>query len=216
MKFRQHPVSLSNINIEQKYVQETYSKIAEHFDKTRVIIWKKVGEFIDNMKSNALVLDAGCGNGKNMKRKDVIFIGMDIEPQFCKIAKDNTNCETVQGSLTNIPFDDNLFDHIICIAVIHHLSSIERRREALKEIIRVLKPNSTALITAWKTSDAQQDYLVEWKLTGKYDTGDKQIIYRYYHKFIENEFRSLCENLNVNIIEIGEENDNYYIVIEKN
>eukprot|EP01133_Synstelium_polycarpum_P018883 gene18883-22587_t len=48
-----------------------------------------------------------------------------------------------------LPYKDNTFEYAISIAVIHHFSTFERRVEAIKEIIRVMKPNAVLLITAW-------------------------------------------------------------------
>ena len=48
---------------------------------------------------------------------------------------------------TNLPFNDNSFEYIICIAVIHHLSTYKRKLKALKEIQRLLKSDGKALIS---------------------------------------------------------------------
>ena len=55
-------------------------------------------------------------------------------------------------------------DAALCIAVMHHISSIDRRLRILKEMARVLKPNGTALITVW--AQEQQDKektIAKWK-----------------------------------------------------
>ena len=45
---------------------------------TRKIIWPKVEDFINSFHSKSLILDIGCGNGKNMgSREDCIYIGLD-------------------------------------------------------------------------------------------------------------------------------------------
>lgn len=49
----------------------------------------------------------------------------------------------------SLPYRDNLFDAAISIAVIHHLSTEERRKRAIFEIIRILKPNGKCLIYVW-------------------------------------------------------------------
>ena len=49
----------------------------------------------------------------------------------------------------NLPFTNELFNYVMCIAVIHHLSTEERRLKALEEISRVLKLGGEALIYVW-------------------------------------------------------------------
>ena len=52
----------------QKNVVSVYNEIADHFDVTRAYLWKSVKEFINSLDKNSVILDAGCGNGKNMCR----------------------------------------------------------------------------------------------------------------------------------------------------
>ena len=59
-------------------VKITYEQIASHFSETRHHVWPPVKKFIDSFKVNSLVADIGCGNGKNMYRKDCEFIGLDF------------------------------------------------------------------------------------------------------------------------------------------
>ena len=63
------------------------------------------------------------------------YITADIEPHKYKNA--------VFADITDIGFDDNRFDLVICIHVLEH---IEADRQALAEIYRVLKPGGLAVI----------------------------------------------------------------------
>ena len=56
--------------MENKYVLKPYMQIAEHFDKTREYMWKGIKDFIKSKNSSDFLLDAGCGNGKNMLAKN--------------------------------------------------------------------------------------------------------------------------------------------------
>ena len=66
------------------------------------------------------------------------YITADIESPLAKVKMD----------LHDIPFEDNTFDAIIMIAVIHHLDPAEHIN-VLSEISRVLKLHGRALITNW-------------------------------------------------------------------
>ncbi len=48
-----------------------------------------------------------------------------------------------------LPYKSGLFDAIICIAVIHHLSTEERRLAALREMLRVLRSGGHVLAYVW-------------------------------------------------------------------
>lgn len=53
-----------------------------------------------------------------------------------------------------VPIRSNSVDGCISIAVIHHLASEERRLHAIKEMIRILRPNGRALIYVWAKNQA--------------------------------------------------------------
>jgi alkylated DNA repair protein alkB homolog 8 len=64
-------------------VEEVYDKIAHEFDKTRIFPWPHVKEYIDDLEKDSIVLDIGCGNGKNLfYRKDISCIGIDISQKM--------------------------------------------------------------------------------------------------------------------------------------
>lgn len=48
-----------------------------------------------------------------------------------------------------LPYRDESVDAVINIAVIHHLATQERRKRAIAEMMRVLRPNGRCLIYVW-------------------------------------------------------------------
>jgi ubiquinone/menaquinone biosynthesis C-methylase UbiE len=82
----------------------------------------------------------------------------------------NKNLNVIQGDARNIPFENNTFDAIIMIAVIHHINPNEHLH-ILNEIKRVLKSNGTCLITNWaveQPKDSRRKFklglnMVTWK-----------------------------------------------------
>lgn len=213
-----------NNSFENENVHSIYNKIAKHFDTTRVIIWPKVQEFINSFKSKSIILDVGCGNGKNMgHREDCKYIGIDICENLLKQAKVQDNCEYILSNCLNIPLLDNSIDYIMSIAVIHHLSTSNRRLASLMEIYRVLKIGGTALIYAWAKeqpkfkNEISQDVFVKWNLQKKYnDLNQDQTFYRYYHLFKKNELELLIDKIDgLKIIESGSQSNNWYCIIEK-
>ena len=211
-------------NFENENVHIIYNKIAKHFDTTRIIIWPKVQEFINNFKKNSIILDIGCGNGKNMgHRKDCKYIGIDICENLLKQTKKQDNCEYILSNCLDIPISDNSIDYIMSIAVIHHLSTTNRRTASINEIYRLLKIGGTALIYVWAKeqpkfkNEEKQDVLVKWDLQKKYsDLNKDETLYRYYHLFTKNELETLIYNNDgIKIIENGFQSNNWYCIIEK-
>ena len=62
----------------------------------------------------------------------------DFSEELVKICQKN-GLNVVNGDIQNIPFRDNIFNYTICIAVIHHLSTLKKRKKAVDEIIRITK-----------------------------------------------------------------------------
>lgn len=60
-------------NLEAEYVSKVYEEIAEHFDETRHSNWKVVNQFLKSLNDYSILLDAGCGNGKYLVRKDKLL-----------------------------------------------------------------------------------------------------------------------------------------------
>ena len=137
------------MSIEDLNVKDVYNKIANEFNNTRYRPWTCVENFLDNIPKNSIIGDIGCGNGKNMLyRKDCTNIGCDFSENLVKICLEK-NLNVISGDILNIPFKDNTFDYTICIAVIHHLSTNEKRKNAISELLRVTKPNGKILILVW-------------------------------------------------------------------
>lgn len=96
---------------------------------------------------------------------DYRITGMDISSDFVEIARRNAkeadvNADFRQGSASNMPFADNMFDFIVCTAA---FKNFREPKKALKEMRRVLKPGGTALIADMKrnVSNADLDKLAD-------------------------------------------------------
>lgn len=98
---------------------------------------------------NANILDAGCGEGRNL----IYFLnngyevcGIDQNPDAIKMlqfiiganypqySKDNFQV----GQLSHLPYDDKSFEFIICSAVLHFAQSESHFWEMMDELDRVL------------------------------------------------------------------------------
>ena len=57
--------------------------------------------------------------------------------------------EVVCGDCLNVQFRSCMFDVVISIAVLHHMTTEQRRINALREIGRILRPGGRAMVTSW-------------------------------------------------------------------
>jgi SAM-dependent methyltransferase len=99
----------------------------------------------------ALVLDAGCGNGRFTRACAALgprqVIGIDPS-QSVLAAQSNTadlpNATVLKGDIYALPFSEGSFDRVFCIGVIHHLPD---PRAGFLKLARMLKPG--AKISIW-------------------------------------------------------------------
>lgn len=152
----------STPEIEKKFVHHVYDAIAPHFSSTRFAKWPKVASFLSSLPSGSLVLDAGCGNGKYLGlNQDCYFIGCDISPSLIKICSDRGH-EVMVADAVNLPYRTGFGDAAISIAVLHHLSTENRRRKAIEELVRVVKKGGLVLITVWAVEQEDKLLVTKW------------------------------------------------------
>jgi SAM-dependent methyltransferase len=185
------------MSIEDKNVKDVYNYIAKEFDNTRYRPWSCVENFLDKVPKKSSIGDIGCGNGKNMLyRTDCYNYGCDFSSELVDICLEK-NLNVIEGDILEIPFEDNQFDYTICIAVIHHLSTREKRIKAIEELKRVTKKGGEILILVWALEQekdsrrkfVEQDNMVDWK-----DKKGNLLGKRYYYVFKENELEILIDN----------------------
>ena len=165
------------------------------------------------------VLDLGCGSGRHLiylAKHGFAVYGIDLAETGIKIAKDWLDEKNLQAKLEigsvyeKLPYDDDFFDAIVSIRVIHH-AKIGDIRKAIKEIQRVLKPRGLIFITVrkriskkrrlkFKTLDSRTYIPIE---------GDEKglIHYLFNKKLLKTEFR------NFKIHAIWVDRENYYCLL---
>lgn len=96
------------------------------------------------------ILIPGIGYGRNAK----IFIdngidvtGIEISKTAISLARQNgIDIDIYQGSVTEMPFDNKLYDGIFCYGLIHLLDDNERKK-FIKDCYNQLKPNGYMIFT---------------------------------------------------------------------
>lgn len=107
------------------------------------------------LKNQDKVLDIGFGGGKSFSllfhiNETIEIHGLEIsEKAIEKANRDfrkqiaNNKLHLRKGNVTDLPYPDNYFDHIISINTVYFWDDLET---AFRDIHRVLKPNSTVIL----------------------------------------------------------------------
>ena len=148
-----------------------YQENAEAFSDTRFCLWDVVRDFGKQFTKNDYVLDAGCGNGKNIKyfQNQTNIMGFDKSEPLLEICK-KKGYDVFHSDILDIVMDDESFHYIICIAVIHHLDSPQKHISAIHELMRLLKPNGQLLVTLWafESDDYSKIKMINYKKVIKF------------------------------------------------
>jgi len=125
--------------------EEYLSKIASHSDE----YYHEYVSFVSAyLPAGSRYLDLGCGSGNTTEllSRQYSVVGLDVSRLFLDYARGrNSQLIFVQGSLTDLPFDDNSFDAAGSYNVIEHLRDID---QAIAEMSRVVKPGGLIFINA--------------------------------------------------------------------
>jgi len=88
--------------------------------------------------------DLGCGTGaftRRLKAFDLTLTGIDISSRCISLANEKSDGEKyLAGDLMNLDFPDGTADIIIYSGVLHHITNQGERLRALREGLRILKP----------------------------------------------------------------------------
>ena len=206
--------------LEQNNVYNTYTHIAKHFSATREKIWPSVIDFYKKLENNSLILDAGCGNGKNMYRDDCYYTGADACIPFLEEMISKKTKDYIGINVKMLPFKNATYDYVLSVAVLHHIYSYEDRVGCIQEMIRVTRPGGKIFISVW-SKNKNHDYgdtFIDWTLQKKYSRENTSKIYkRYYHLFKLTEIETLIKDADkdnkVNIESCYESFNNIYTIL---
>ena len=135
------------------------------------------------------ILDIGCGSGRHTcqaaRFKNVTAVGIDIHLEEVRAAKsglifqDNLGLTagqwmTLAADLSELPFNDQFFDLVICSEVMEHIPD---QRSAINEMVRVLKPDKNIVVSVPRHWPEQ----ICWRISKEYRSTDNGHI-RIYKK----------------------------------
>jgi ubiquinone/menaquinone biosynthesis C-methylase UbiE len=194
-----------------------YENHAAHFSDTRFCIWDVVRDFGDKRFTKGThILDVGCGNGKNMNyfKEKCNIVGIDKSDSLTTICN-SRGLNVCTADISNIPYPDNTFDHIICIAVIHHIDSEEKRISAVNEMLRVLKPGGHILVTVWAYESDEYSKKKKFNLGDNIVSFGKENASRYYYIYNEIWFLNFMNSIQCSNKECMWERGNWNAIFVK-
>ena len=136
----------TRLNSEEGYARfaSEYDKLEKYWDSFEKHHLKPYIEFAKGKKT----LDAGAGTGRlsiRLFEAGADVTALDISPEMLAILKSkNSNIETIEGDVENMPFPDETFDMVFSSLTLVHLKKIE---PFLDECYRVLKDDGKLILT---------------------------------------------------------------------
>jgi ubiquinone/menaquinone biosynthesis C-methylase UbiE len=213
-----------------------YNLIADDFSRTRSQVWQELSSLFSDLKPGEKVLDLGCGNARYyqlFKEKEVDYVGIDTSEKLIKIAQAKyPEAKLFSGDALNLPFENNSFDKVYSIAVLHHIPSKEFRLQFLKETKRVLKPKGKLILTVWKLHGKKEILLLLkytiLKIIGRSKLDFKGVFKpwakettRYYYWFSKRELNKLVNQSGFKVEKSGiikkekGKRQNIYLIAQK-
>ena len=96
-----------------------------------------------SLNAGSVVADVGCGDGKYFGvNPDIVMIGCDRSDTLLSVSRKESSdtTDTFCCDAVKLPFVSDMFDATLCIAVMHHISTLDRRLAIIRELLRITKP----------------------------------------------------------------------------
>lgn len=117
------------------------------------------------------ILNVGCGPGRSSENLTQYgnVTSVEYDRLCCEFAAAETGLEIINGSITDLPFDDGSFDLVCAFDVIEH---VEDDNKAVAELKRVTKKEGVVFITVpafqslWSHHDVINHHYRRYKIAG--------------------------------------------------
>lgn len=196
--------------------KKVWDSIAKDWQDYRKEPFQEAVQFLKKQKGK--ILDLGCGSGRHILELNnseiyaVDFSKEQISYAKQKVKKMKTKVNFEVADAEKLSFKNNFFDAVIFINTLHCIESSEKRKNSLKEIYRVLKPKSQALISVWsrkqkRLKNKPTESFIPWTANG-----EKYLRYTYIYG--QDELTNLLKSIGFKIINVKED-ENIFVIVEK-
>jgi SAM-dependent methyltransferase len=152
------------------YDESIPAHVAEHYLKKRTA-------FVVTHCPRGEGLDVGCGTGVLAERlagAGYEMVGVDPSAGMLEILEARTPLvRPVHASGTSLPFDDDSFDLVVTVAVMHHIADPDDVHQTLAEMVRVVKPGGRVVV--WD-HNPRNPYWGRLMARVPQDTGEERLI----------------------------------------
>lgn len=152
--------------MENKKLFDKYRE-GSHWEKHPTVYTDGFISFLrkENVSANILIVDLGCGNGRDVNHFNVSgihAIGFDNDKEILEDAKQKSEYPAAfyPCDIERLPFLDTTQDAYFCINVMHYINA----SKVLSEIYRTLKPGGYAFIH-FNLLIIDQNYTIDYHQT---------------------------------------------------
>jgi SAM-dependent methyltransferase len=157
-------------HIAEAYDSSLPPHVVEHYLRKRM-------SFVTRHCPPGRGLDVGCGTGvlaDRLAAHGYEMTGVDPSSGMLGILRARTDrVDAVQGSGTALPFPDDSFDLVMCVAVMHHVADAPSVRATLGEMVRVCRPSGRVVV--WD-HNPRNPYWQRLMARVPQDTGEERLI----------------------------------------
>jgi SAM-dependent methyltransferase len=131
-----------------------YDAVARHYDDAlpRHVMdhyrRKRLG-FVQSRQPAGDLLDVGCGTGHlaaAFAAAGYRVYGCDASIGMLEVFRDRGEAVVVGGRSDELPFPDDRFDVVICVALLHHVVEPARVANTIREMVRTTKPGGLTVL----------------------------------------------------------------------
>ena len=161
--------------LEAKYVHSVYATIAHTLrtptHRRRGVQWPRVRQFLLALDAGSICVDVGCGTGKYTRaNRAITVVNVDVTPGIY--------ANGLLADALALPLRTASVDACISVAVVHHMSTVERRRRAIAEMLRVVRTGGRVLVCVWAYEQATRQFAAQDVLVPLYLCTGKFVIVR--------------------------------------
>jgi ubiquinone/menaquinone biosynthesis C-methylase UbiE len=155
---------MNTLDDAKKKAAATYNAASDFYDHPANTFWERYGrQTVERLKlpEGAHVLDVCCGSGASaLPAAEAVgpgaaggsVTGVDLAENLLELARAKakqrglTNIQFETGDMTNLRFDTDSFDVVVCVFGIFFVPDMEA---ALRELTRVARSGGRVAITTW-------------------------------------------------------------------
>lgn len=199
-----------------KTTKNAWEKIFQERGKIFLKPHEDMGKLIKTFRAHGVkkILDLGSGSGRHViyfAKNGFLVYGLDNSSSGLAITRKWLSEECLEAKLleqemtTTFPFEDNFFDAIISIQVIHH-ANISDIKKIISEMKRVLKENGFIFITVPIFKNQGTNFKqIELNTYIPIDGHEKGLPHHYFTKKELKDFF-----FNFNIVDLHIDRENHY------